>query len=65
MYEEDIFLLAVDDQVSISMDSAYDVQIYAKPYKQPDKTERMLLHICEKNVKSISLVKDLVPDKMC
>lgn len=63
MYEEDIFLMGVDDQVHTNMDSSYDVRIYAKPYRQPDKTDQILLHICEKIVENISLVKDLSPDK--
>lgn len=65
MYNEDIFLVGVDDQVSTNMDSTYDVRIYAKPYKQPDKTDRILIHICEEIVKNISLVKELTPEKTC
>lgn len=65
MYIEDIFLVGVDDQVSTNMDSTYDVRIYAKPYKQPDKTDRILIHICEEIVKNISLVKELTPEKTC
>lgn len=65
MYDEDIFLVGVDDQVSTNMDSSYDLRIYAKPYKQPDKTDRILVHICEDIVKYISLVKELTPKKTC
>lgn len=61
MYEEDIFLLGVDDQVSTNMDSAYDVRIHAQPYNKPDPSDSKLFRICEKIVKSIVSVKDLTP----
>ena len=53
MYEEDIVLLGVDDQVFVNMDSAYDLKLPIKPYKKPDKMDRVIWCICEKIVKYI------------
>lgn len=61
LYEENIFLLGVDDQVTTNMDSSYDIKIHVQPYKRPDKSDSVIWQICEKIVKSISFSKDLSP----
>lgn len=61
LYEEEIFLLGVDDQVNANMDSAYDVRIPVRPYKKPDKSDTVIWQICEKIVTSVSATKDFVP----
>lgn len=57
MYEEEIYLIGVDDQVTANMNSAYDFKLYVRPYKKPDKKDRTLIHISEKLVNRISLIK--------
>ena len=53
MYEEDIFLLGVDDQAFTNMDAAYDFTFPIKPFKKPDKTDQVVWYICEKLVQCI------------
>jgi hypothetical protein len=53
MYEEPIFLMAVDDKVSENMDSQYDVRIYIKPYKRPNPSDRAITKVCEEIVESM------------
>lgn len=53
MYEEDIVLLGVDDQVFTNMDTAYDFKFPIKPYKKPDKTDQVIWYVCEKLVECI------------
>lgn len=54
LYEEDIYLLGVDDQADANMDSAYDVKIRVQPYKKPDPSDSMVWYACDTIVKSIS-----------
>lgn len=61
LYEENIFLVGVDDQVSTNMDSSYDVRIHVPPYNRPDKSDSVIWQICDKIVKNISLTRDLTP----
>lgn len=57
LYEEDIFLLGVDDQAHTNMDSAYDVVLPIPAYKRPDKADRAIVYLCEKLVKGIGSTK--------
>lgn len=54
MYDQDIFLVGVDDQVDRNMDTSYNLRIHAAPYKKPDKSDVTIWHICDKIVQSIS-----------
>lgn len=54
MYEEEICLIGVDDQVNANMNSNYDLRIRVKPYKKPDKKDRVLLNVCESIVDFIN-----------
>lgn len=58
LYEENIFLLGVDDQVDVNMDSTYDVKIHIQPYENPDNSDSAIWNICEKIVRSVSFIKD-------
>lgn len=57
MYEDEIYLIGIDDQVATNMNSAYDFKIYVRPYRKPDKKDRTLLYICEKLVNRLSSIK--------
>lgn len=61
MYEEDIFLVGVDDLADVNMDSAYDVKIQVEPYKKPDPTDTAVWDMCERIVKGVHATKDLSP----
>lgn len=58
MYDEEIFLLGVDDQASTNMDCFYDIKIHVQSYKKPDKSDRCLLPVCEKIVRATSDTKE-------
>lgn len=57
LYDEEIYLIGVDDQVTANMNSAYDFRVYVRPYKKPDKKDKTLMYICEKLVNRISSIK--------
>lgn len=61
LYNSPIYLIGVDDKVTINMDDGYDSKVYVRPYKQPEKKDRFLMEVCEKIVEDISLLKDLTP----
>lgn len=56
MYEEPIFLMAVDDHVSQNMDAHYDVRIHVKPYQAPNPSDRTLLKVCEQIIECMANV---------
>ncbi|GFT75891.1 FCP1 homology domain-containing protein [Nephila pilipes] len=43
MYQEPIFLMAVDDKVSENMDEQYDLRIYIPPYTKVNSCDKELL----------------------
>lgn len=57
MYEEPIFLMAVDDRVRENMDSSYDVRIHVRPYKSPNPSDRALIKVCEEIIQSMSSMR--------
>lgn len=55
LYEEDIFLIGVDDCANKNMDAAaYDVTMQVQPYKKPDPSDTVIWQVCEQIVESIS-----------
>lgn len=52
MYEETVFLIAVDDNVKRNMDAQYDVRIQVTPYKKPNPNDRVLTRVCEKIIQT-------------
>lgn len=61
MYDEDIFLLGVDDLAESNMDSAYDIKIQVPPYKKPDPSDTVVWDVCERLVRGIHATKDHAP----
>lgn len=57
LYEEDIFLLGVDDQAKTNMDTAYDLPLAIPPYRKPDPNDRAILGMCEKLVRGIRSIQ--------
>lgn len=57
MYEQPIFLMAVDDRVKENMDASYDVRIHVRPYKVPNPSDRVLLKVCEEIIECMSHVR--------
>jgi hypothetical protein len=59
MYEEPIFLMAVDDRVKENMDASYDIRIHVRPYKVPNPSDRALLKVCEEIIQCMSNVRSV------
>lgn len=56
LYDESIFLMAVDDNVNRNMNSNYDVRIHIKPYNSPNPNDRAILNVVEKIIQTLGKV---------
>lgn len=53
MYQQSIFLIAVDDMVNENMDDQYDLRIHVQPYDKVNSCDKELVFVCEKIVNGI------------